>query len=158
MNESLKFKTEWILKKYNTEKCWIKGDVYEEHHILGNLALNSGLNLLWTLFCSSSGGKFDHTNAKLGVGDSAAVAAVGQTDLQAITNFAWIEMDSSYPTYGTDQKATWKATFDGDTANFDWNEFAIRNVDLVLFNRKVSVQGTKALGQVWELTLTITAS
>ncbi len=159
MNEALKFKTEWRLRKYNTEKNHILGLFYDDIIIEGNLALNAGLNIIWALICSvAASGQYDNGNAELGVGDSAAAVSATQTDLQAAVNFAWVGMDSSYPTYGSSQKATWRATFDGSTGNFDWNEFAIKNGDGVLLNRKVSVQGTKAAGQVWELTLSITAS
>jgi hypothetical protein len=122
--------------------------------------LNSGINELWTILCSSGGTKFDNTNAQLGVGDSNTAEAATQTDLQATTNKAYVGMMSGYPTYGTNQMATWKASFDANTANYAWNEFVVRNgaTALKCLNRKVSAQGTKTSGQVWELTLQITLS
>jgi hypothetical protein len=68
-------------------------------------------------------------------------------------------MDGGYPTYGTNQKATWKSTFTALVGNFDWREFTVANGNSDAaknLNRKVSSQGTKASGQVWELTLEIT--
>lgn len=128
--------------------------------IEGNILLNSGINELWTLVCSASGTKFDSTNAQLGVGDSTVAEDATQTDLQAATNKAYAGMMTGFPTYGTNQKAVWKSSFDGNTANYAWNEFVVRNGPTAAkcLCRKVSAQGTKASGQVWELTLEITLS
>ena len=129
--------------------------------VRGNLALNEGLNELWTILCSAaSGTKFDNTNAELGIGDSDTAASATQTDLQAAVNYFWQGMDAGYPTYGTDQKAVWMATIGASDANYAWKEFSVRNGSSANknLNRKISDQGTKTNGQVWELTLTITAS
>ena len=75
-------------------------------------------------------------------------------------NKAFVGMMTSFPTYGTDQKATWKSSYDGTTANYDWEEFIVRNGATALKDicRKVSAQGTKASGQVWELSIEISLS
>ena len=69
-------------------------------------------------------------------------------------------MMTSFPTYGTDQKAIWKSSYDGTTANYAWEEFVVRNgaTALKCLNRKVSAQGNKALNQVWELSISISLS
>lgn len=128
--------------------------------IKGNLLLNSGINELWTVVCSGSGVEFDATNSQLGVGDSAVAEAATQTALQAVTNVLYKGMLAGFPTYGTLQKATWKSEFLGTEANYAWNEFAVRNgaTALKLLNRKVSAQGTKTAGQLWETTLEIVLS
>lgn len=126
----------------------------------GNLLLNEGINELWTLVCSSGGTKFDSTNARLGVGDSNTAEAATQTGLQG-TNKTFKAMDTGFPTFGTAQKAIWRATFGGTEGNHAWNEFTVVNgADDTAknLNRKVSAQGTKGSGQIWELTLEITLS
>jgi len=161
----------WKIARWASEEDRKAGKIYSEEEALilfkapqfteikGNCLLNSGINELWTLVCSSGGTKFDATNAQLGVGDSDTAESATQTDLQG-TNKAYVGMMSGYPTYGTNQKATWKASFDENTANFAWNEFVVRNGATAqkCLNRKVSAQGTKTSGQVWELTLEITLS
>jgi len=161
----------WKIARWASEEDKKAGKIYSEEEALklfkspqfteikGNCLLNSGINELWTLVCSSGGTKFDATNAQLGVGDSTTAEDATQTDLQATTNKAYVGMMSGYPTYGTNQKATWKASFDGSTANFAWNEFVVKNgTGGKCLNRKVSAQGTKTAGQVWELSLEITLS
>lgn len=152
----------WSLKKFASQEAFERGESYEDKFIGKNLLLNVGINELFTILCSAaSGTKFDNTNAYLGVGDSNTAAAAAQTGLQAATNKLYKAMDVSYPTYGTSQKATWRATFGGSDANFAWQEFTVANggtgSDKNL-NRLVSDQGTKTSGQVWQLTLDITLS
>lgn len=128
--------------------------------IEGNLLLNEGINTLWTIICSAGGTKFDATNAYLGVGDDNTAESAAQTGLLG-SNKYYQGMDGGYPTFGTLQKATWRATFASGNANFAWNEFTVANDDSnggINLNRKVSAQGTKISGQVWELTLEITLS
>ena len=125
-----------------------------------NCLLNEGINEFFTLVCSASGTKFDNTNAQTGVGDSTVAEAVTQTDLQAATNKAYVGMMAGFPTYGTDQKAIWKSSYDGNTANYAWEEFVVRNgaTALKCLNRKVSSQGSKAVNQVWEVSIQISLS
>jgi hypothetical protein len=152
--DRVKWKAEWTIKKWNGDPV---GDPFEEVHIMQNLLLNAGINLLTTLFCGGSGTAYNNANARLGVGDSATAAAATQTALLG-SNTLWKAMDSGFPTYGTSQLMTFKSTFGSSEANFAWNEFAVGNAagGGTLANRKVSAQGTKVSGQTWELTLTIT--
>ena len=127
----------------------------------GNMLVNSGINELFTILCSSaSGTKFDNTNAYIGVGDSSTAEAATQTDLQAATNKVRVAMNASYPTYGTSQKATFQSDFGSSDANFDWNEFGVFNASSAgtMLNRKVSAQGTKVSGQTWRFTVEISLS
>ena len=121
---------------------------------------NTGINEMWTLICGTGATKFDNSNAYLGVGDDDTAFAAGQTDLQAETNKVRQAMESGYPTYGSNQKATFKSSFNGDTANFAWNEFATFNAAsaAIMMNRKVEAEGTKTSGQVWELTEEVSLS
>ncbi len=125
----------------------------------GNLMLNEGINELFTLICSASGTKYDNTNAQTGVGDSTAAEAATQTDLQG-ANKTYKGMVAGFPTYGTGQKATWKSEYGGADANYAWQEFIVRNGATALKDilRKVSAQGTKTSGQIWELSVELTLS
>jgi len=158
--EGGRFHTEWTIRKFRNEEEWRKNRPYAVSTIKHNCLLNEGINELWTLVCSSSGTKFDNANAYLGVGDGTTSESATQTGLQG-TNKLYKAVDTGYPTYGSDQKATWRATFQGDEANFSWQEFTVANGNSDTadnLNRKVSDQGTKTSGQVWELTLEITLS
>lgn len=152
-------KSKWTIRKFRNEEDWKKDKPYEVSEIKGNILLNEGINELWTVLCSSGGTKYDNANAQLGVGDGTVAEDASQTDLQG-SNTTWKGMDGGYPTYGTDQKATFRATFQSDEANHGWQEFSVRNGATANknLNRKVSDQGTKTSGQVWELTLEITLS
>jgi len=159
--ELKKAKVFWRIRKFINEEEHKKNNSYAVNSFEGNLLLNEGINLLWTLVAGTGGTKFDHSNAYIGVGDSTTPADATQTGLQAVTNKAYAAVDDGYPTYGTDQKATWLATFGASVANFDWREFTVANGNsdaAVNLNRKVSVQGTKVSGQVWEVSLEITLS
>lgn len=132
------------------------------HLFKGNLLLNEGINELWTILCTtSSGTKFNSTNAYLGVGDDTTSENATQTGLIASTNKLYKAMDSGYPTSGTSQLATWRSTFGASDANFNWNEFTVANGNSDAaknLNRKVSNQGTKVISQQWQLSLQITLS
>ena len=154
-------KVAWKIKKFANDEAYAQGTTFEVSEFAGNIMLNEGINELWTLGCSSAGTLFDNSNAYLGVGDSNTAEAATQTGLQAVTNKKYKAMTVGYPTYGTSQKATWKATFGSTDANFDWEEFTVANGGSDAsknLNRKVSDQGTKVVGQTWELTLEITLS
>ena len=125
-----------------------------------NCFLNEGINELWSLVCGIGGVKFDNTNAYIGVGDSDTAAAAAQTGLQG-TNKFYRPMDAGYPTYGTDQKATFRATFAIGDANFTWKEITIINGDDDThdnLNRKVQAMGlkTSAVNRVTTVELSIT--
>jgi len=132
---------------------------YEISRFRGNMALNEGINALWTLVCGGSATPFNNANARIGVGDGTAAEDPEQTGLQGVNKY-FKGMDEGYPTFGTAQKATWRSTFGTDEANFAWNEFTVVNGpddSAVNLNRKVEYKGTKAAGTVWIATLEITA-
>jgi len=163
----------WKIRRYNSEEDRQTGVVYSKGEALklfgvpqfteiqGNCLLNEGINALFTHICSSSGTKWDNSNARLGVGDSATAEDPVQTGLLAATNKLWKGMMAGFPTYGTSQKATWKSEFLGVEANYAWEEFTVVNAADDAgdnLNRKVDAQGTKTSGQVWELVLEISLS
>jgi hypothetical protein len=115
-------------------------------------------NAATTYIAQAIGGEsityFDNTHAYLGVGDSTTAFAGSQTDLQAATNKFRRIMDATYPQRSANV-ITYRVTFGGTEANFAWQEFGLFNASSggTMFNRKVSAQGTKTSGQLWELTL-----
>lgn len=170
--EGLVHKTTWAVARYANEADAKAGKVYSDEEALAlfgakqhtaienNILVNAGINEAWKLVCGGTATAFNNANSYLGVGDSNTAEDAAQTDLQAATNKLRKAMDTSYPTYGTSQQATWRATFGGTDANWSWQEFAVFNASSsgTMLNRKVSDQGTKTSGQTWQLTLTITLS
>ena len=129
----------------------------------GNCLLNEGIDELWSLVCGTGGVKFDNANAYIGVGDDATAATAAQVKLCAelnTTDFLYKAMDTSYPTYGSSQKATWRSTFGSSDMNDIWAEITVANGDEGVahdnLNRKVQAMGTKASGTSWVATLEIT--
>jgi hypothetical protein len=158
--ESANHNTLWIIERWKDRRSWEAGE--EPYHVSkaeGNVLLNEGINVLWSLAAGGAGTAFSNANSYIGVGSDATAAAAVQTGLQAAVNKLYAGMDDGFPTFGTSQKITFKSTFDSDEANFAWNEFTVANGNSdasVNLNRKVSAQGTKVLGQVWSMTIEIT--
>lgn len=134
----------------------------------GNLVTTAGLTRLMTLLIASGGQGLTNTATRLGVGNGAGSAAIGDTDLGASAGSGnrWFQiMDATYPSVAAGvmtAKATW-ATGDG---NFAWNEWGLdvgtptvtsgNTVAACFFNHKTSAAlGTKASG-TWSLTVTVT--
>jgi hypothetical protein len=154
--ERLMWKTAWRVEKYR-EAAPTPYEVIEGE---GNLAVNAGKQLLLDLLIGAGGTVFSNANARLGVGDSATAEAVAQTDLQAATNKFRKAMNATFPSR-SGQTLTFKAEYASAEANFAWNEWAIFNAAAAgtMLNRKVPSPslGTKPSGEVWVLTVTITA-
>lgn len=95
--------------------------------------------------------KFDNTNARLGVGNSATAFADSQTDLLG-TNFRRV-MEATYPTRSV-REITWKSSFGASEANFDWLENGVFNAASAgdMLARDVENLGTKASPAVWVFT------
>jgi hypothetical protein len=130
---------------------------YEVREGEGNCLLNSGIDEMWDLITGGSSNHFDNTDSRIGVGDSTTAADPTQTDLQAASNKTYNGMESGFPT-STSQKATFKASFGDSEANYDWNEWVVKNnTSSVCLNRKVEDLGTKS-GGTWTLEVSITLS
>ncbi|MCD6446487.1 hypothetical protein J7L49_06870 [Candidatus Bathyarchaeota archaeon] len=132
-----------------------------EERFEGNIALNEGLQLLIDIITGvdTSSNKWDSSNAHVGVGDGTTAEDASQTGLQG-SNKAFVGMDTGYPSR-TGQTVEFRGTFDGDTANFDWQEFTVVNGSddsATCLNRKVADKGSKASGETWTLSLKITFS
>lgn len=168
--DGFKESAKWAITKYANDADKLAGKIYSEAEAMahfgtpqvvpvhGNELTNAGINLVMSAICVTGQTLFSAANAYLCVGDSTTAFAASQTDLQAATNKVRVAMTGGFPTYGTSQKATWKASFGSAVANWAWQEFAVANASTggTILNRKVSVQGTKASGQTWDLTLEIT--
>lgn len=152
-------KAVWTIRKFVSDKDYKANNPFEVVSFDGNLLVNEGINEVWKLICGSGGAQFSNALANLIVGTGSGAAATTDTEA-TFTSGVKKAMDASYPTYGTSQKATWKATYGSGDANQAWNEFGVLNnaTSGKLMNRKVSSQGTKTSGQTWELTIEITLS
>ena len=118
--------------------------------------------------------KFSAVYGRIGVGTSATAVAYAQTYLQGDTGSAsttsYYQLVSGAPAIATAASPatlTLTASFASGNANFAWAEFGSDNWNVsgvtaqslgaseVFFNRGVSSQGTKASGQTWTATETI---
>ncbi len=157
------WRARWKLEKFHgdlpTEKERYGIKPYEVKEGEGNLLLNEGINELFALICGTGATKWDNSNARLGVGNSNTAAAATQTALQGGSTEIKA-MDGGYPTYGTSQKATFRATFASGEANFAWEEWSIDNgaSGLKSLNRKVTSLGTKVSGTTWVFTVEVSLS
>lgn len=159
--EPLLFLPIWTIWKHPDEESYRRAKaegnldlyVYEKKVLPFNDILWVGWEELIKLMIGSGGQVFDNTNARLRIGDSAASVVQTQTDLQGANKFD-LTMDDTYPqiTGANNQNVIWQATADGATGNQDWNEMGLKNGN-VLFNRKVSAEGTKQSGRQWTLQL-----
>lgn len=150
----------WHIEKYQSAEAYERGEVYEVADFGPNLLLDAGAALLLSLLIGGGGTAYNNTNARLGVGNSAAAEDPAQTGLQGASK-TYKAMEATYPQIsGT--SVIFRSVFGADDANYDWREFCINNAadetGGIRLNRKVSNQGTKAQGQTWTLTFTATMS
>ncbi len=156
---------EQMLRRLEEQTCELAErfhDEVEPYEVLefgGNILVTVGIDLLLDLFIGAGGTVFSNANAYLGVGDSSASAAVGQTPLQGSTNRLRKAMNGSYPSV-TSPVITFQSTFGSGEGNWTWNEVgtfnSAANDSGTMFNRKVQALGTKSSGATWTLTEDIT--
>jgi hypothetical protein len=133
-----------------------------------NLLTTAGITAIVTLLTAGTGNRFLSTTARVGVGNGAGTAAIGDTDLSASAGSTnrWFQ---TCTVTSPSNVLTFAATFGTADGNFAWNEFGIdlgtatvtsgNTVGTTLVNHKTSIaQGTKASGQTWAATATITIS
>lgn len=144
---------------------------YEATEILGNLITNAGWTRLMNLLTAQGGTQaLSATATRIGVGNSNTAEAYTDTDLAASAGAAnrYFQPVSGAGSLGT-RTLAFSATFGTSDGNFAWNEFGIdvgtptvsggTTVNALLFNRKAGIaQGTKASGQTWTATATLTFS
>ena len=155
-----------ILQPQAADFAALKVSPYESSEVDRNLVTTAGLGRIWALLNLGTGNKIDSTTARVGAGNGAGTAAVGDTDLSASagsTNRWFQTCTVTTPS----NVGTFVATFGTADGNFAWNEWGIdigtatvssgNTVNAVLLNHKTSIsQGTKASGQTWVATATIT--
>lgn len=147
---------------------------YETLEHEGNLVTDAGWNLLMKNVAGTPGTLFSATVGRIGVGISTTAVAYTDTDLNAAAGSSnrQFKLISAAPTVGATHAAglAFQATFGTGQANFLWAEFGTdqgtsdgTTVVGVLFNHGIAGSnptygGTKASGQVWAATETITWS
>lgn len=137
----------------------------------GNLLTTAGLTRLCSLLIAGGGQAPTNTSARIGTGNGAGTAAIGDTDLSASAGSSnrWFQvMDATYPS-SSGAVVTFKSTFASGDGNYAWNEWGIdigtptvtsgNTVNATLLNHKTSAAlGTKSAGSSWAFTVTITFS
>jgi hypothetical protein len=141
---------------------------YRTSSVDGNLITTAGWTRLMNLLTNQGATQaLDATHARIGVGNSNTAEAYADTDLGAVAGSAnrWFQLVSGAGTLGT-RTLAFSATFGTADGNFAWNEFGLdfgtasgNTVTAPLFNHKAGIaQGTKASGQTWTATATLTFS
>jgi len=153
------WRAHWRLEKRHSESDPEPYDIWEHD---GNLLCNVGINVLLDLLMGAAGTAFTNGATYLGVGNGAAAAAPGNTDLSGGSK-TYIIMAATYPIVGTTD-ITFRSTFGAGDANYAWNEVGCFNGNAppasAMLNHLVPAGGlgTKAAGASWTLSLTITIS
>lgn len=145
--------------KFADDEAFKLNQPYSIGEPFSNALVNLGMEEIWKLATGQGGTAFSNANARLGVGTGTAAVNVAQTDLQGVTTTRKA-MDATFPSAPAAGVEVWRATFGGSEHNAAWEEFAVFNAAVagVMMNRSLSSQGTKASGQTWQLTYTITLS
>jgi hypothetical protein len=142
---------------------------YETTELVGNLITNAGWTRLMSLLTATGGTQaLTATATRIGVGNGVTAEAYTDTDLAAAAGASnrFFQPVSGAGSLGT-RTLAFSATFGTADGNFAWNEFGIdvgtptvtsgTTVGALLFNRKAGIaQGTKAAGQTWTATATLT--
>jgi len=144
---------------------------YETTELVGNLITNAGWTRLMNLLTAQGSTQaLTATATRIGVGNGVTAEAYTDTDLAAAAGAGnrYFQPVTGAGTLGT-RTLAFSATFGTSDGNFAWNEFGIdvgtptvsggTTVAALLFNRKAGIaQGTKASGQTWTATATVTFS
>lgn len=144
----------------------LKVKPYSTTFVDGNLITNAGWTRLMNLLTNQGGTQaLTATAVRLGVGDSNTTETYTDTALNATTNKLYQPV-SGAGSLGT-RTLAFSATFGTADANWAWNEFGLdvgtptvtasTTVNALFFNHKAGIaQGTKASGQTWTATATLT--
>lgn len=141
---------------------------YEVSEVEGNLITNAGWTRLMNLLTNQGATQaLTATAVRIGVGNSNTAEAYADTDLGAAAGAAnrYFQPVSGVGTLGT-RTLAFSATFGTADGNFAWNEVGLdvgtptvaggTTVGALLFNHKAGIaQGTKAAGQTWTATATL---
>lgn len=131
----------------------------------GNLLTTAGLARITSLIVGGGGTAWAAATCRIGTGDDATAAAVGNTDLTAAagsTHRQFQLADNSTPTT-SNGVITVRATFGTGVGNYHWQEWGIdqgtgagTTVVATLMNHKVTDLGTKTSAASWVFTVTVT--
>lgn len=144
---------------------------YEVSELTGNLITNAGWTRLMNLLTNQGATQaLTATAVRIGVGSGVTAEAYTDTDLAAASGAGnrYFQPVSGAGSLGT-RTLAFSATFGTADGNFAWAEFGLdvgtptvsggTTVNALLFNRKAGIaQGTKAAGQTWTATATLTFS
>ena len=166
--------TAWLTRRLGRDPQYLdfraeKIIPFEVGTVERNLLTTAGLTRITSLIIGGGGQALTNTSGRIGVGNGAGSAAIGDTDLGAAagaSNRYFQPFDATYPTVLAGVITAY-ATFASANGNFAWNEFGIdigtptvaggTTVNAVLLNHKTSIaQGTKTAGQSWTAQATIT--
>lgn len=176
-------KTVWTIERWDEQQTELLAEIlgrapiaedfhrlgikpYQVTEVVGNLITNAGWTRLMNLLTNQGATQaLDATHARIGVGNSNTAEAYTDTDLGAAAGSAnrWFQLVTGAGSLGT-RTLAFSASFASADGNFAWNEFGLdfgtasgNTVTAPLFNHKAGIaQGTKAAGQVWTATATIT--
>lgn len=167
LEESPKWHAHLTIHKYANDAAYAAGTPFEITETDGNLLTTAGLGRIATLINAGTGNLIASTTARVGAGNGVTAAAIGDTDLSASAGSSnrWFQTCTvTVPS----NVWTFVAVFGSTDGNFAWAEWGIdvgtatvsssATVSAVLLNRKVASNGTKASGQTWTATATITIS
>ncbi|PZG53135.1 hypothetical protein C1I98_06145 [Spongiactinospora gelatinilytica] len=140
---------------------------YQTTEHLGNAILSAGwTRILNLLIGTGSTQAMDATHTRIGVGDGTTAVTTADTTLTGSTN-KYFKTAAGVGTIGAGAgppttTLTISATFGTGVANFAWQKFGVdfgttdgATEVAPLLNAAVSNQGTKASGQVWTATATL---
>lgn len=144
-------------------------DPYEVSEVVGNLITTAGWTRLMNLLTNQGATQaLTATSVRIGVGNSNTAEAYTDVDLGASAGSTnrWFQIVTGAGSLGT-RTLAFAATFGTADGNFAWNEFGLdvgtptvtsgNTVAALLFNHKAGIaQGTKASGQTWTATATLT--
>jgi len=129
-----------------------------------NTLTTNGCNILLTALTGGTPVFYTNALAALGVGDSSAAFALGQTNLQGAvvtTDRIRKAMNATFPSVVTNV-ATFQSTFATTEANYVWNEWGLFNnitdASGTMLNRAVANLGTKTSASAFQLTVTLSLS
>jgi len=107
----------------------------------------------------SSGAKWDNSNARIGVGNSATAPADTDTGLIGASQL-YKGMNAGYPQQSGDHDLVFQGDFVDGEAEWNWLEECIDNgaTDQDDLCRQNTALGTKPAGQTWRLTGTVTVT
>lgn len=170
--EDMELGIEFRIRRWESETAHRNGDAPYLETRDGKVTFGAGLLLntggidLWKALTGAPVNTYTAASSYLCVGSSSTAAVATQTAL--VTEIGRKAQDTSFPltpglTAGgvtaAARQAVWRSTFGSTDANGDWREFMVDHAaaaSATPLDRFVSSQGTKASGQVWELTVSIT--